>query len=128
MHSTLAMAAVLWRAESTELDSSIQLEGMRHKYEAIREVRTQLPHFGVGARYVDMAFLMSTMSTLVFVEVCAFATMKSPTAYLLNVFQIYDDNFEAAELHLRGVHTLFNSYRQRCNLETDFIFCKATTL
>ncbi|KAK8109709.1 hypothetical protein PG999_007846 [Apiospora kogelbergensis] len=103
------MAAVLWRAESTELDISIQLEGMHHKYEAIREVRTQLPHFGVGARYVDMAFLMSTMSTLVFVE-------------------IYDDNFEAAELHLRGVHTLFNSYRQRCNLETDFVFCKATTL
>lgn len=70
MHSVLAMAAVLWRAENAALDRLIQLEGMRQKYEAIREVRAQLPrHAGVGRKESSLAYLMSTMSTLVFVEV-----------------------------------------------------------
>ncbi|KAK8040345.1 hypothetical protein PG991_000133 [Apiospora marii] len=110
MHSTLAMAAVLWRAENAALDKSLQLEGMRQKYEAICEVRAQLPkHVGLEREHNDLAPLMSTMSTLVFVE-------------------IYDGNFETAELHLQGVRTLFNSHHRRNNLEADFIFCKSTIL
>ncbi|KAK8070765.1 hypothetical protein PG997_010968 [Apiospora hydei] len=110
MHSTLAMAAVVWRAEDVALEKSIQLEGMRQKYEAIREVRSQISkHVGVERSDSDMSQLMSTMSTLVFVE-------------------IYDGNFEVAELHLQGVRTLFNSHRRRSNLMADFIFCKATSM
>ncbi|KAK8023921.1 hypothetical protein PG993_011987 [Apiospora rasikravindrae] len=110
MHSSLALAAAVWRAEDVALEKSIHLEGMRQKYEAIREVRSQLSkHVGVGRNDSGMAPLMSTMSTLVFVE-------------------IYEGNFEVAELHLRGVCTLFNSHRRRSNLMADFIFCKATSM
>ncbi|KAK8073955.1 hypothetical protein PG994_004854 [Apiospora phragmitis] len=110
MHSTLAMAAALWRAENTALEKSIQLEGMRQKYQAIREIRTQLPKYcGVDIQDSGIAYLMSAMSTLVFAE-------------------IYDGNFDAAEMHLQGVHTLFNSHSRRSNLEADFVFCKATGL
>ncbi|KAK7973794.1 hypothetical protein PG989_015642 [Apiospora arundinis] len=110
MHSTLAMTAGLWRAENVRLDHSILLEGMHHKYEAIRQVRAQLStHVGVAPRDTDVAFLMSTMSTLV-------------------VTEIYDENFEAAQLHLHGVRTLYNSSRHRCNLDADYILCKATGL
>ncbi|KAK7946426.1 uncharacterized protein PG986_010747 [Apiospora aurea] len=110
MHNTLAVAAVIWRAEDVALEKSIQLEGMRQKYEAIREVRSQLSkHVGIERSDSDMSQLMSTMSTLVFVE-------------------IYDGNFEVAELYLQGVRTLFNSHRRRSNLMADFIFCKATSM
>lgn len=84
MHSTLAMAAVLWRAENAALDKSIQLEGMRQKYEAIREVRAQLSrHVDVGRNNSDLAPFMSTISTLVFVEVCGDILSTNPKALFI---------------------------------------------
>lgn len=67
MHSTLAMTALFWRAENPALRRSIQLEGIRHKGEALRKLRSRLGQS--GSVDSEMAFLMSAMSTLVLVEV-----------------------------------------------------------
>ncbi|KAH8901156.1 hypothetical protein GQ53DRAFT_740256 [Thozetella sp. PMI_491] len=109
MHSTLAMTAVLWRAVNPALDSSIQLEGIHQKGEAMREVIDGLARLDAGYNYDDLPFLLSSMSTLVIAEVL-------------------DDDLDAAEAHLRGVHNLFSS-RDGCDsFLDDFILCKAINL
>lgn len=70
MHSTLAMTTALWRAEYPSLQKSIQLEGIRQKGEAMREVGARLAHTDIVLfKDSEIAFLMSTMATLVIVEV-----------------------------------------------------------
>ncbi|RTE79230.1 hypothetical protein BHE90_006287 [Fusarium euwallaceae] len=68
MHSTLAMAASLWRAECPSLEQSIQVEGLHQKGEAMREIRSHLAQDN-SIQHHEMAFLMSTMATLAIVEV-----------------------------------------------------------
>lgn len=69
MHSTIAMAAAAWRAESPILDRSIQIEGIRQKGEAMRLIRARLALVGSAVADEEFIFIMSTMSTLVLVEV-----------------------------------------------------------
>lgn len=71
MHGTLAMAAVQWRAECPLLEQSIQVEGLRQKGEAMREIGSRLAQDHSGYDH-EMAFLMSTMATLAIVEVASF--------------------------------------------------------
>ncbi|KAL7940226.1 hypothetical protein V8C42DRAFT_259626 [Trichoderma barbatum] len=105
MHSTLAMTAVLWRAEFPALESSIRLEGMRQKGEAMREIRAWLTRaYSVGND--DKSTLMSSMATLVIVEV-------------------YDNDFGAAETHLQGVHDLYSSVGGHVSFKSEFILCKS---
>ncbi|RSL96043.1 hypothetical protein CDV31_013650 [Fusarium ambrosium] len=108
MHSTLAMAATLWRAECPSLEHSIQVEGLRQKGEAIREIGTRL---GKNLFLYDdeMAFLMSTMATLVIVEIC-------------------DGGFDAAEMHLKGVYNLFRLGGGYDRFKDQFILCKSINL
>ncbi|RSL87821.1 hypothetical protein CEP51_002013 [Fusarium floridanum] len=68
MHSTLAMAATLWRAECPSLEQSIQVEGLHQKGEAMREIGSRLAQ-NHGIQHHEMAFLMSTMATLAIAEV-----------------------------------------------------------
>lgn len=68
MHSTLAMAAALWRAQCPSLEQSIQFEGLHQKGEAMREIGSRLAQGGVDYEH-EMAFLISTMATLVIAEV-----------------------------------------------------------
>lgn len=77
MHSTLALAAALWRVEYPTLEYSIQLEGIRQKGEAMREVRARLTHAGAASKDNDITFLMFTMSTLVIAEVYRVHTAKN---------------------------------------------------
>ena len=70
MHSTLAMASALWRAECPALGPPIQLEGIRQKGEAMREIGARLARAGSVDGNDEIGFLMSTMATLVIVEVC----------------------------------------------------------
>ena len=109
MHSTLAMTAVMWRAECLALEASIQIEGIQQKGEALRQIRAQLEHPSRVLSGDEKSFLMSAMSTLVLVEV-------------------WDSNFEAAEMHLHGVHGLFNSRGGRDSLENKFIPRKSIIL
>ncbi|KAI1206787.1 uncharacterized protein F4807DRAFT_214794 [Annulohypoxylon truncatum] len=108
MHGTLAMAAAVWRAEYPVLERSIQIEGIRQKGEAMRLIRA---HLALVNSVTDEAFtfVMSTMSTLVIVEVL-------------------DGDFEAAETHLRGVYSLFTSRGGSDNFKDEWIFCKSTNL
>ncbi|KAI0883021.1 uncharacterized protein GGS22DRAFT_34545 [Annulohypoxylon maeteangense] len=114
MHSTLAMTAAMWRAESPVLERSIQIEGMRQKGEALRLVRAHLglvsglPDSSV-ADDKDSTFVMSAMSTLVIIEVL-------------------DGDFEAAEIHLRGVHNLFSLRGGHDSFRDKWVFCKSTNL
>ena len=71
MHSTLAMAAALWQADCPALEKSIQVEGLRQKGEAMREVGACLAQVGSIHNH-EIAFIISTMSTLVLVEVSVF--------------------------------------------------------
>ncbi|RMZ87997.1 hypothetical protein DV736_g4787, partial [Chaetothyriales sp. CBS 134916] len=109
MHSTLAMTAALWRAANPTLESSIQLEGIHQKGQAMRKIIAWLAQLDTGCKDDNMTFLMSSMSTLVIAEVL-------------------DDNFEAAQMHLRGVQNLFISRGGRDNFIDDFILCKAINL
>ncbi|KAM0814363.1 hypothetical protein AB5N19_00153 [Seiridium cardinale] len=109
MHSTLAMTAALWRAEYAGLEHSIQLEGIRQKGKAMQEIRARLAHADSVSSDGEMAFLMSTMSTLVLVEIC-------------------DSDFEAAETHLRGVRTLFSSRGGRDRFKDEFVLFKSINL
>lgn len=76
MHSTLAMTAALWRAEHPALEYSIQLEGIRQKGEAMREIMARLARAGSVRNDDEITFLMSTMSTLVIVEVYSIPTVN----------------------------------------------------
>ncbi|EEU37892.1 uncharacterized protein NECHADRAFT_88180 [Fusarium vanettenii 77-13-4] len=108
MHSTLAMAATQWRAECPSLEQSIQVEGLRQKGEAMREIGSRLAQDCSG--YDDeMAFLMSTMATLAIVEVS-------------------DGSFDAAEIHLEGVQNLFSLRGGYGNLKDYFILCKSINI
>jgi len=76
MHGTLAMTAAMWRTEYPALEYSIQLEGLRQKGDAMREIRARLDHTLDSSRAVrdggdddEIAFLMTAMSTLAIVEV-----------------------------------------------------------
>jgi hypothetical protein len=69
MHSTLAMTAALWRIEYPALEHSVQLEGIRQKGQAMREISAWLAHAGSVRDNDEIHFFMSTMSTLVLVEV-----------------------------------------------------------
>ncbi|KAH8657767.1 hypothetical protein BX600DRAFT_58962 [Xylariales sp. PMI_506] len=109
MHSTLAMAAALWRAECPGLDSAIQLEGLRQKGKAMREVSFRLARASSMCSNEEMAFVMSTMSTLVIVEIC-------------------DNNFDAAEMHLQGVNSIFKARGGWDSFKHDFILCKSISL
>ncbi|KAH6893540.1 hypothetical protein B0T10DRAFT_457640 [Thelonectria olida] len=109
MHSTLAMTAALWRTEYPALQHSIQLEGIRQKGEAMREISARLAHAGSVRSDDETDLLLSTMSTLVTVEVC-------------------DGDFEAAATHLRGVHNLLSSRGSLDRLKDKFIVCKSINL
>lgn len=76
MHSTLAMTAALWRAEHPALEHSIQLEGICQKGEAMRGIRARLAHAGSVRDDDEMSFLMSTVSTLVIVEVYRIVSLQ----------------------------------------------------
>lgn len=69
MHSTLAMTAASLREGYPALGSSIQLEGIRQKGEAIREIRTRLALASSVRNNDEIKFLMSAMSTMAIVEV-----------------------------------------------------------
>lgn len=69
MHSTLAMTAALLKVANPTLESSIQLEGIYQKGEAMREVIAWLARLDVGCKDDDLPFLISSMSTLVIAEV-----------------------------------------------------------
>lgn len=69
MHSTLAMSAVMWRAEHPALENLILLEGIRQKGQAMREIRAALDYGGPAPNDTETNFLMSTISTLAIVEV-----------------------------------------------------------
>ncbi|KAH8817470.1 hypothetical protein F5884DRAFT_250899 [Xylogone sp. PMI_703] len=110
MHSTLAMAAVLWRVEHPALQYSIQLEGIHQKGEAMREIGARLASRDFVRHDDQINFTMSTIATLVIVEVC-------------------DSDFEAAEIHLRGLRELFSSGGYDYNiLKDEFILCKSINL
>ncbi len=128
MHSTLAMTAAVWRAQCPALEQSIQLEGIRQKGEAMREVSAWLMR-SRSARHDDEAsFLMSSMSTLAIVEVC-YSTPETPAdRSLFTDLQVHDGDFEAAEVHLRAVHNLFSSRGGKESAQNDFILCKSINL
>ncbi|KAF4949571.1 hypothetical protein FSARC_13436 [Fusarium sarcochroum] len=109
MHSTLAMTAVLWRAEYSGLQRSIQVEGMRQKGEAIREIQAQLAKVSSVNDLENLDFLLSTMSTLAIAAVC-------------------DGDLEAAETHLRGVQTFVSSRGGRGSFDEEFILSKSVDL
>jgi hypothetical protein len=69
MHSTLAMTAGIWQAEHPTLQDSIRTEGIKQKVEAMREIRSRLTHAGSVRNHDEVAFLMTSMSTLVIAEV-----------------------------------------------------------
>ena len=73
MHSTLAMTAAMLRAQCPALEQSIQLEGIRQKGEAMREISAWLTRSESATHDDKSAFLMSAMSTLSIVEVCCSA-------------------------------------------------------
>lgn len=68
IHSTLAMAASLWLFDSPGLESSILIEGIRQKCEAVHAIRAGLMS-AASARNDEIAFLLTTMATLAIVEV-----------------------------------------------------------
>ncbi|KAI1452852.1 hypothetical protein F4805DRAFT_402803 [Annulohypoxylon moriforme] len=109
MHSTLAMTAALWRAEYPALEHSIRIEGIRQKGEAMRLTRAYLDLVDSAADGDEFTFIMSTISTLVIIEVL-------------------DGDFEAAEMHLRGVHHLFSMRGGRDSFRDAWVFCKSTNL
>lgn len=76
MHSTLAMTAAVWRMEYPSLESSIQLEGIRQKGDAMREIGVRLACASSVRKDYEITFLMFTMSTLAIVEVCRIPTVK----------------------------------------------------
>ncbi|RSL47198.1 hypothetical protein CEP54_013507 [Fusarium duplospermum] len=102
------MAAALWRADCPSLEQSIQVEGLRQKGEAIREIGSRLAQDHSVYDH-EMAFLMSTMATLVLVEVC-------------------DGGFNAAEMHLKGVYNLFRLGGGYHSFKDQFILCKSINL
>ncbi len=69
MHSTLAMTATMWRANNPTLESSIQLEGIRQKGQAMRGIIAGLARLDAGCKDDNLSFLMSSMCTLVIAEV-----------------------------------------------------------
>ncbi|KAF7563690.1 hypothetical protein G7046_g487 [Stylonectria norvegica] len=101
IHSTLAMAACLWSFDSPGLEPSVYVEGIRQKCEAVHAIRAGLIT-AASARDDEIAFLLTTMATLVIVEVC-------------------DSNFEAAKLHLQGVHHLIISRGDHDCFKNEFI-------
>lgn len=109
MHSTLAMTAAVWRMEYPSLEYSIQLEGIRQKGDAMREIGVQLACASSVRKDYEISFLMFTMSTLAIVEV-------------------YDSDFKAAETHLRAVHNIFSSRGGPESVRDDFILCKSINL
>ncbi|KAJ4218560.1 hypothetical protein NW759_008453 [Fusarium solani] len=108
MHSTLAMAAALWQADCPALEKSIQVEGLRQKGEAMREVGACLAQADSTHNH-EIAFIISTMSTLVLVEVCS-------------------GDFETAKMHFKGAHNLFSSRGGRDSFKDQFILCKSVNL
>ncbi|KAJ4250990.1 hypothetical protein NW762_011640 [Fusarium torreyae] len=109
MHSTLALTAVLWKAEYSGLQLSVQVEGIRQKGEAMREIQAQLGKASSVNDLSNMSFIMSTMSTLAIAAVC-------------------DGDFEAAEMHLGGVHVFVNSRGGRGSFDEEFVLGKSVDL
>ncbi|KAI8623509.1 hypothetical protein F5Y19DRAFT_458120 [Xylariaceae sp. FL1651] len=109
MHSTLAMTAALWRAEYPALEYSVQLEGIRQKGEAMRQIIARLAYASSVQNNEEVSFLVSAMSTLVIVE-------------------LRDGDFEAAEIHFRGVRHLYNSGGGHGSFNCEFILRKSINI
>ncbi|KAI1337646.1 hypothetical protein F5Y15DRAFT_150098 [Xylariaceae sp. FL0016] len=109
MHSTLAMAAVMWRTEFSALSSRIRFEGIRQKGEAMREIRMRLANAHCKIDNDITNSLISTIATL-------------------SITEIHDNNFEAADTHLRCVSNLCRLRGDVNSFKDDFILCKSISL
>lgn len=92
----------------------------------MREISARLAHAASDCEDGEITFLMSTISTLVITEV--YPAPDSKKIILLTRLQVSDDDFEAAETHLRGVHTLLDSRGGFESFRSEFILCKSASL
>ncbi|VUC29380.1 unnamed protein product [Clonostachys rosea] len=111
MHSTIALSAALLIATSPQAghcDLALQEEGLYQKGQAMRHIRewcseSNEPYYGPNR--ASMMISISTMSTT----------------------EILYGNFEAAKVHLLGIHKLYEALNYEQEFSSEPVLCKSVS-
>ncbi|KAM0279201.1 hypothetical protein ACHAQH_004746 [Verticillium albo-atrum] len=105
MRATLALAAGFWTASLPSLDPKLQIEGYRQKGEAMRAISSRLNTAALSRRASRDVSVLAAVATLANVEA-------------------FQGEFEAADVHLRGLYEMVQTSGGPATIQHDYILCR----
>ncbi|KAG7139781.1 hypothetical protein HYQ45_003321 [Verticillium longisporum] len=105
MRATLALAAGFWTASLPSLDAKLQIEGYRQKGEAMQAISSRLQ--------TTASSRLASRDTPVLAAVATLANVEA-----------FQGEFEAADIHLRGLYDMVQESGGPDTIRHDYILCR----